>query len=262
MSTAGETLQRARLERGLDLASVAFLTKVNLKYLEAIEADDRASLPSAFFYKSFAHQYASVVSVATRQLDAEIDAVLNNEAPLPLPGQEMREARSLPLMKVGGYRFYKRSQFASYAALALVLLGCSGIYSWWHKSSSDKPIMAATTPAPIPPTPAPAAPPPLQVQAASVPGYKVLLELLAREETWLSVSSDGHPVFSGILAPNQSKSIEGKESAKLRVGNAAGLEVRLNGKPIGPLGGRGEVLVVVFHPDNFQIVPQPPRVSD
>ena len=96
----------------------------------------------------------------------------------------------------------------------------------------------------------------------AIPGYKVLLELLAREETWLSVSSDGHPVFSGILAPNESKSVEGREFAKLKVGNAAGLEVRLNGKLISPLGGRGQVLVVVFHPDNFQIVPQAPREGD
>ena len=61
-------------------------------------------------------------------------------------------------------------------------------------------------------------------------------------------------------------SVEGREFAKLTVGNAAGLEMRLNGKLIGPLGGRGQVLVVVFTPDNFQIVPQivpqPPKESE
>src|ERR1700682_967057 len=171
MPTVGEKLQSARLERGLDLASVASLTKVNLKYLQAIEADDRASLPSAFFYKSFVHQYASVVSVDPQELDAEIDAALNDEAPLPLPGQEMREARSLPRMQAGGYRFYKQRQFASYAALALVLLGCSGIYSWWRKASdkADKKIVVATKSAPVAVAAAPA-------PAAPIPGYKVLLQ--------------------------------------------------------------------------------------
>ena len=76
-----------------------------------------------------------------------------------------------------------------------------------------------------------------------------------------SVSSDGKQVFAGILAPNQSKIVEGKEYAKMRVGNAAGLEVRLNGKLLGPLGHRGQVLVVVFTPDNFQIL-SPARESD
>jgi hypothetical protein len=75
------------------------------------------------------------------------------------------------------------------------------------------------------------------------------------------VSSDGKPVFSGILEANQTKSVGGKQFAKMRVGNAAGLEVRLNGKLLGPLGARGQVLVVLFTPDNFEIVAQP-RESD
>jgi cytoskeletal protein RodZ len=261
MLSVGEKLQRARLERGLDLASVASLTKINPKYLQAIEADDRASLPSAFFYKSFVHQYASVLSLDTQELDAEIDPVLSAEAPPPLPGQETREARNLPRLKSGGYRFYKQSQYASYAGLVIVLLGCSGIYSWWHKTQAHAPVQHPTTQEVQATAVAlPTVAPPRGVEA--IPGYKVLLELLAREETWLSVSSDGRTVFSGILARNEKKSVEGRESAKLKVGNAAGLEVRLNGKLISPLGGRGQVLVVVFHPDNFQIVPQAPREGD
>src|SRR5882724_8957665 len=159
MPSVGEKLQRARLERGLDLASVASLTKINPKYLQAIEADDRASLPSAFFYKSFVHQYASVLSLDPKEFDGEIDAVLNAEAPLPLPGQETSEARNLPRLKMGGYKFYRQSQLASYVALGLVLLGCSGIYSWWHKKA-DKTMIAATpsAPKPVPPKQAAAIP--------------------------------------------------------------------------------------------------------
>jgi cytoskeleton protein RodZ len=251
MPSVGEKLQRARVDSGLDLASVASLTKINLKYLQAIEADDRASLPSAFFYKSFVHQYASVLTLDTGVLDAEVDEVLNAEAPLPLPGQETSEARSLPRLKVRGY--------LSYIALGIVVLGCSGIYSWWRNTRAPVQESKTKTPQPATPAPAPATPAPA---TAAIPGSKVLLELLAKEKTWLSVASDGRTVFSGILAPNETKSVEGRESAKLKVGNAAGLEVRLNGKLISPLGGRGQVLVVVFHPDNFQIVPQAPREGD
>jgi cytoskeletal protein RodZ len=265
MLSVGEKLQRARIDRGLDLASVASLTKINLKYLQAIEADDRASLPSAFFYKSFVHQYALILSLDTRELDAEIDPVLNAEAPPPLPGQETREARSLPRLRAKGYRFYRQSQYASYAALIIVLLGCSGIYSWWHRTQTRAPVQQSKAQS-VPPAafalPTVVAPPAPARGLQAIPGYKVLLELLAREETWLSVSSDGRTVFSGILARNESKSVEGREFAKLKVGNAAGLEVRLNGKLISPLGGRGQVLVVVFHPDNFQIVPPAPREGD
>src|SRR5258708_37239556 len=121
MPSVGEKLQRARLDRGFDLASVASLTKINPKYLQAIEADDRASLPSAFFYKSFVHQYASILSLDTRELDAEIDAVLNCEPPLPLPGQETRATRSLPSIKMGGSCFYCACPNASSFALIIML---------------------------------------------------------------------------------------------------------------------------------------------
>ena len=88
-----------------------------------------------------------------------------------------------------------------------------------------------------------------------------MVDLMAHEATWLSVSSDGKPVFSGVLQANETKSVGGKQFAKLRVGNAAGIDVRLNGKLLGPLGARGQVLVVLFTPDNFQIV-SPTKESD
>jgi len=99
------------------------------------------------------------------------------------------------------------------------------------------------------------------VQADGNADYKVMLDLMAHEATWLSVSSDGKPVFSGTLHANETKTVGGKQFAKLRVGNAAGLEVRLNGRLLAPLGARGQVLIVLFTPDNFQIF-SPPKEGD
>src|SRR5271167_1595708 len=100
MYSVGETLQRARLEQELDLATVAARTKINAKYLEAIEADDRGSLPSGFFYKSFVHQYARTLSLDTKQIDAEIDRVLSADAPLPLPGEKNLRWKEIPPMRL------------------------------------------------------------------------------------------------------------------------------------------------------------------
>jgi cytoskeleton protein RodZ len=276
MFSVGETLKRARLAQGLDVATVSTRTKINAKYLEAIEADDRLSLPSSFFYKSFVHQYARALSLDTKEIDTEIDRVLSADAPLPLPGQDNPTWRKVPPVELSSpiSRMY-----ASSAILVLMLAACSGIYGWWYNShsvtapgtESSTPVAKADPVAPVAkvePVPvalaatANDAPQPAAVMpAAPVPTSKVLVDLLAHEETWLSVSSDGKPVFSGILAANQSKTVEGKEYAKMRVGNAAGLEVRLNGKLLGPLGHRGQVLIVVFTPDNFQIM-SPGKESD
>jgi cytoskeleton protein RodZ len=261
MFAVAEVLQRARLDRGIDLATVAARTRIKTKYLQAIEADDRKSLPGAFFYKSFVHQYAAFLGVDTMAIDAEIDRVLSVDAPLPLPRVAEQEAVKM------SSRSRAATKYLSYAAFVLILAACSGIDDWWHESragatekiESRAPVAANTTRqrAPSPATGRVSLASVSQVAArtaAAPAGSRVELALTATEETWLSVSSDGTPVFSGILEANQTKTIEGKQFAKLRVGNAAGLEVQLNGNPLGPLGAHGQVRDLVFSPDKFQFV--------
>lgn len=283
MFSVGEALRRARLEQGLDLLTLATRTKISARYLEAIESDDRNALPSRFFYKSFVHQYARALSLDTREIDAELDRILSADAPLPLPGQELDYVRSLAPVTVTS-RFPRRGLYAmlaTFAALALVIGGCSAVYVWWHGQRATVMAKASapakSTPAPQPanvthrPETAPAGAVPVALakspanppasEAPQATGSKVLLDLVAREVTWLSVSSDGKPVFSGLLHPNESKIVEGEKIAKIRVGNAGGLEVHLNGRLLPMLGERGQVLIVVFTPDNFQIF-APPKESD
>ena len=57
-----------------------------------------------------------------------------------------------------------------------------------------------------------------------------------------------------MLQPSQTKTLTASDAAQMKVGNAGGIEVRLNGKEIGPLGGRGQVSTILFTPDKFQIV--------
>src|ERR1700722_10421375 len=277
MLSVGETLRRARLEQRLDLCAVAAQTKISARYLEAIESGDRKILPSGFFYKSFVDQYAKFLSLDTKEIDAEVDRVLSADEPLRLPGFESVAARDVPPITFA-HRFHTRLPYASAASLVGVLVGCSAVYAWWHAGRSsvslkgmidkvrvfDKPAKAVTSSKIQKRPAAPSAEEAgniARVTSAAASDYKVMLDLMAREATWLSVSSDGKPVFSGVLQANQTKSVEGKQFAKVRVGNAAGLDVRLNGKLLAPLGARGQVLIVLFTPDNFQIV-SPPKESD
>jgi len=266
MESVGQLLKRGRQRQGLDVASVAALTKINAKYLEAIELDERQHLPSGFFYRSFVHQYASALGLDTQEIDAELNRLLSAEAPLPLPGQESETAKILPPV-TSSERFQAPRAVTSFAGLVLVMVACSGVYAWWRTSKGDgipaeaKSRAMAQTTAYHQPTRPPAVGTAVP-QAETIPGYKVLLDLIAKEETWLSIYSDGKKVFSGTLAANESKSIEGKESAKVTIGNAAGVEVHLNGKVLDPLGTHGQVLTVVFTPDKFQVLPQQPKTPD
>jgi cytoskeletal protein RodZ len=258
MFSVAEVLQHARLDQGLDLATVAARTKINVKWLKAIEAGDHKSLPGGFFYKSFVHQYATSLGLDTTAIDAETNRLLSTDIPPPLPGKDNQTARVLPYRSQTGLTYY------SYAALVLLLVAWAAVDHGWYKCR--KVVTEARTqemPSPtigrvslasvsrVAPQPAVGAP----------AGSRVQLDLRATEETWLSVSSDGVPVFTGLLAANQTKTIESEGDTRLLVGNAAGLEVRVNGKPLGPLGVQGQVRVLDFRPDKLQFVP-PPREND
>lgn len=292
MPSVGETLRQARQQQGLDLSTVAAQTKISSKYLEAIESDNRKILPSGFFYKSFVDQYAKTLCLDTHEIEAEVDRVLSADEPLPLPGFENVVARNVPPMRSSRPSQIPRS-LTSAAAFVLVLGGCTGIYQLWHARTSFNmaglfgKIRAVAPPAPasrsrassvraqrtVTAKVAPASPPPVLPAAKLVPApeaavekpaaasARVLVDLTAREATWLSASSDGKPVFSGTLLPNQTKEVSGNQFAKVRIGNAAGIEVRLNGKLLAPLGARGQVLTVLFTPNNFEVV-APPKESD
>src|SRR5579863_7508938 len=246
MSSVGEILRRARQEQGLDLDTVAARTKISAKFLEAIESDDRERLPSGFFYKSFVEQYAKSLSLDTREIAAEIDRVLSADEPLPLPGFESVVARNVPPM-TSAHRFHTRRSYMSAVSLVLVVVGCSGVYVLWHSARSSfrlrgmiEGVRALAKPKNTVPRPVTKIAPPAAVLVALASDtkpieadgrtvtdptansdYKVMLDLMAHEATWLSVSSDGKPVFSGTLRANETKSVGGKQFAKLRVGNAA-----------------------------------------
>ena len=261
MSAVNEVLQRARLDQGIDLATVAARTRIKTKYLQAIEANDPKGLPGGFFYKSFAHQYATFLGVDTKAIDAEIDRVLAVDLPPPIPIATTQSAVE------PSPRSRSTRKCIQYAAFVLILVACAGVDDWWHesravateRSASRVPVAASLSPvAAAPSAVAPVAAPSKQGDAAAPADPKVELALTATEETWLSVFSDGTQVFSGLLEANQTKTVEGKQSAKLRVGNAAGLEVRLNGKSVGPLGAHGQVRDLLFTSDKFQSVPPPP----
>jgi hypothetical protein len=94
------------------------------------------------------------------------------------------------------------------------------------------------------------------------PESNVSLSLSATEPTWITITSDGKTVYTGILEPQQSKSLAGRQKVMIKVGNAAGLEVRWNGKPIGKLGDAKQVRTILFTDKEFQIMkPIPPVVS-
>jgi cytoskeleton protein RodZ len=290
MTSVGKLFRTERETQGREIAEIAEELCITQRYLRAIEEDDLKSLPGVFFYKSFVKQYAALLGMDEKRLIPAVEVLTASAEPLPLPGADPRygakaqdalsndplpgllcserAVRELdPILEDTNRRYFSDRRIGmSIAGLAAVLLVCSGFYAWWNKLPQSTALSAPPRIESSPSVPVKAS------QVRSDPGHadaptvsvttttgadgvnRLVLNLSATEETWLSITSDGKQIFSGVLQPSQTKTLTTPEVAKMRVGNAGGLDVRWNGKSIGPIGPRGQVRVVLFTPEKFEIV--------
>jgi Domain of unknown function (DUF4115) len=77
----------------------------------------------------------------------------------------------------------------------------------------------------------------------------------AVEPTWVVATADGKRLFNKKLVKNDVREFEFSDKALLRIGNAKGLEIILDGKPIGPIGGRGQPRLVELSASGFRLLP-------
>jgi|GEM_PF-1138980 len=82
------------------------------------------------------------------------------------------------------------------------------------------------------------------------------IELEATEPSWISIrGGDGTTQVARLIEPGKVQTVDIREPAILRAGNAGGLTVRANGKSLGPLGPHGAVREVEFRDGQFKLVP-------
>ncbi|HVW84480.1 MAG TPA: DUF4115 domain-containing protein, partial [Bryobacteraceae bacterium] len=104
---------------------------------------------------------------------------------------------------------------------------------------------------------------PAAVEEPAAGSHPVKVTLTAREASWVQITADGKPAFTGTLQPNDQQNVSADDTVKVVTGNAGGVEISLNGKPIDPLGPSGQVRTVRLTAEGPQFVAKvPPSTSD
>jgi uncharacterized iron-regulated membrane protein len=95
------------------------------------------------------------------------------------------------------------------------------------------------------------------------PDATVHVEISAEETVWVLARADGKYLFSATMDPHATRTVEAVKEVTLRLGNAGGVTIMLNGKPVGPVGPKGQPRTIQFTSGGFQIVPaKSPAVLD
>jgi hypothetical protein len=160
---------------------------------------------------------------------------------------------------------------AACAALALlvILLGpfAKRILFQTSVAASTPKIAASSAPsAPVPAAPAQVAVAPAPVASAPVPETqpaaetkppapeKSTLTISSTDKSWITACGDGKVVFTKVFDHGSQEDLPFTETALVRVGRAGPVQIRLNGKSIGPLGAAGQIRVVQFTPDSWRFL--------
>lgn len=242
----GSILRQAREARGLTLQQVEEETKIRLRYLVALEEENFALLPGRFFAKSFLRTYA-------RYLGLDAEALVARFEDLYPPEKEEAAAPVLPSSQRGirstGKRRAPRLAYALMGLVCVFLLLSWGAAQLGHREAlrgvpQESAPLAGTMP--------PAAGEAGQLPSAEAPrteGVNMVLRVFD-ESCWMRVEVDGRTAFTGEVLANESKTFQAKERIHIKLGNAGVVNVQINGRDLGVLGERGQVVSREFLASN------------
>jgi len=97
LGTIGQKLEYARHQKGLSVSEVGRKTKILVKIIEAMEADNFAELSAPVYAKSFIRMYAKLLEINP---DPLIHDYLENHAPKPTRFQQDEKKRSLTNLSI------------------------------------------------------------------------------------------------------------------------------------------------------------------
>ncbi len=276
----GDLLKTSREQRGLTLDEASKNVRIRKHLLEALEENKFDEFPSPVVTRGLIRNYAKFLDLdpiealtlydgngyvpvkGQRLTPHGIEFMNLSMAPRPLITWDLVIAVLLFLVVVSGAGYLAYSTVIQPAVTPTpTKTPAAGEAATNNAAEEDTALLLSTvtptpsrTPTPVPPT---ATPTPLVYNAVTV-------ELIVTQPSWTQILADDVKVFEGVLQPGDNRIWTGQRRVAVRVGNAAGVEVFVNGQSQGILGGEGEVVDRVYEKvdDPAQLTPQPEPTNE
>jgi cytoskeletal protein RodZ len=249
----GRYLQAHRHAKGLSLDDVAQLTRVTPANLQHIENESLDKLPASIFVKGFLRAYAEAVGADAREAVSRYEARCRRQVLIEQSQGQHNSQRY----------FYLRLLLA---LLLFAMLVGGTLYFAQHRTMHGGQGPPAGTDAPVSDENVLGASPQDQAdeiteramaavtddsgiagEAVSKAGQEKTeqtLELESSESTWLKIIIDGGAPKVFKMEPADKLTLTAKAGFSLLIGNAGGLRIMLNGKPVQNPGKSGQVITL------------------
>jgi cytoskeleton protein RodZ len=261
MPALGDRFRAAREARGLTLSAVSEQIRIRSVYLAAIEEENWSTIGAPVYVRGFLRSYARFLGLDPE----ETVTAFNTGSPVEASARPFVSPGFVPGARPGDAGAVeepvrpRRSLSALVWVAALVAVGLIALVV--YNEFAPRPdaggvvIAASSAPSPLPSNDAgagenglAASPGPSASPGTGSPSPDVLssagpnsLALVLSAPSWLRVTVDGSVSMEGTFPAGTAKTFHGK-TALLRVGNAGGVEVYVDGKDVGKLGKAGDVV--------------------
>jgi cytoskeletal protein RodZ len=245
----GEHLKREREMRGVSLEEIAAATRINTRFLEAIENERWDQLPGGVFNRGFIRSIARYLGMDEDNLVAEYDLDVkgngNSHHAVVLPS---RQANG-PAERVSS-RNWQPAAVAFAALVILIVVGAAAVHyrmkisSGMHLGASaiaarvhrlrSKPSAGATI---APPASAPNSATSASLAANAAP---LTLQLEAGKPAKVKVLADGNVVFDGRVQANDVKQFRARDRFEVSSSESSALLLELDGQTVPPIGTPGQ----------------------
>ncbi len=234
MAGFGEKLREARQQQGFSIAFVEEETKIRKLYLNALEEEDFAVLPPQVYANGFVKRYARFLKLDDEELSREFKELAygstETEEISPIPVKPKKESllNQMPVRNI------------AIAAAFLLVVILAGNYLLGYLTDGLRQDNATKPPViEEPAKPGDKNPEPESPQVSDTLNMEIMVK--PQQKAWIQVRADGEEKLAKVLMGGDKQSFKAKDTIYIKVGNAAAVNIIIDGKQLEPLGGPGEV---------------------
>lgn len=264
----GDILREEREKQNLTIKDVEQETSIRGLYISSIEKGEYDALPGEVYLKGFIKSYANYLKLDANAIlgkyyeekaisegvaDTQQEAELIKNDPVKENGNGRKTAENYLRddFKERVERSRRTQKFIMGAVTAVIVLG--GAYFAFSSDDVKEQETTAQTKSVQTTTVKTEKP----EKSTTVPEKKYDdVEIIANfsDKCWTKVVIDGRTVFEGTPESGQSLSWKGKDKVIITAGNAGAIEIVHNGKNLGVLGAKGDVVMKNFTKDQEETV--------
>ena len=220
----GRYIKAIRVQKGIDLQTVSEEIRVSRHHLYLIESEDHDELPDVEFVRRVLKSYADFIGIDADDIIDRYEinrsahfSVGQTSGRINLPGKKMLARIFIFLVIATGISAVATAAYYGLSSLA--------VNEAQKENASPKKAIAAP-------------------EADHPESNRLILTIDAVDETWIKINIDGEESLEYLLSPKDHVELEAGSHYHMLIGNAGGLEMKLNGTPVDIGGKSGEVVTL------------------